>query len=348
MQKITNLDSLITHFEEGQIIAVSDASLSDDGFASHSYTLVSTNEKQRIRGSALVDCEEDDVESTRVEKAGVLGMHTIITIFESLSSTTTKPIAVYCDNSEAVKKRTRSRHLQSFVKFVGSNYNMDAEIERMLSNIRTTVDLIHLKGHQDDAGDFDYDSAPLSVRLNIDMDDAAKSFLKEDQNKLNPTRIAPFFPASKETLSIHDNVVSKNIDAHIKLHKNGPSIEARLMTKGIVQASHLPLIQWRGLEQAMQKLKTIGKIPVTKIIHEKWSTEKEIAKWYQECSRTCLRCKLTQETHDHVYQCRSDQAKSTMENSLSTLRSRLKKYNTVPMITGDQHLQHITAIKFNL
>ena len=57
---------------------------------------------------------------------------------------------------------------------------MDAEIEKMISNIHTTVDLIHLKGHQDDAGDSDYDTAPLSVRLNIDMDDAAKYFLKED------------------------------------------------------------------------------------------------------------------------------------------------------------------------
>lgn len=83
----------------------------------------------------------------------------------------------------------------------------------------------------------------------------------------------------------------------------------------------------------MQRLKTIEKIPVTKIIHEKWSTENEIAKWYQECSGTCLRCNLTQETYDHIYQCRSDQAKSTMENSLSTLHTRLKKHNTVPMIT---------------
>ena len=122
-------------------------------------------------------------------------------------------------------------------------------------------------------------------------------------------------------LSIHDNVVSKNVDAHIKLHKNGPPIEARLVAKGIVQAPHLPWIQWRGLGRAMQRLKTIEKIPVTKIIHEKWSTENEIAKWYQECSGTCIRCNLTQETYDHVYQCRSDQAKSTMENSLSILRT---------------------------
>ena len=38
-------------------------------------------------------------------------------------------------------------------------------------------------------------------------------------------------------------------------------------------------------------------------------------------------------TPNNLYQCRSDQAKSTMENSLSTLRTRLKKHKTVPMIT---------------
>ena len=92
-------------------------------------------------------------------------------------------------------------------------------------------------------------------------------------------------------------------------------------------------IQWRGLERAMQRHKTIAKLPITRIVHEKWSTEEAISYWYKELDGRCLRCKLTMETHDPVYQCRSENAKKTMENALSSLRERLKKCRTVPMIT---------------
>ena len=100
---VTNLDKRSTPFEQGQAIAVSDASVSDDGHASHSYTQISKNEKHRLHGSAPVGCDEDDVESTSAENSGVLALLTIINIFESLSSTTTQPITMYYENDEAVK-----------------------------------------------------------------------------------------------------------------------------------------------------------------------------------------------------------------------------------------------------
>ena len=106
IHQITNLDKIITSFKLGNIIAVSDASVSDDSFASHSYTLVSKDETHKIHGPAPVDCDEDDVESTRAEKCGVLASLTIINILEHLSSTTTLPIPVYCDHDEAVKRRS--------------------------------------------------------------------------------------------------------------------------------------------------------------------------------------------------------------------------------------------------
>ena len=101
----------------------------------------------------------------------------------------------------------------------------------MIKSIKTEVQLIHLKGHQDDDKEFEYETAPLSVRMNIDMDASAKLFLKQNQKQLNPNRITPFYTASKIALCIHGNVISKNMEAHIKLHKNGPAVESRLMMK---------------------------------------------------------------------------------------------------------------------
>ena len=148
-----------------------------------------------------------------------------------MSSATTNSISIYCDNLDAATKKTRPSHLLSFVKFMGANYDLDEEIKRMIKTISNEVLLIHVDGHQDDAKDFDYDSSPLSVRLNIDMDEAAKQFLKEDQGSLNPTRITPYYSASSAALSIHGSAVTNNFDANVKLHKNGQPNETPITHK---------------------------------------------------------------------------------------------------------------------
>ena len=168
--------------------------------------------------------------------------------------------------------------------------------------------------------------------MNIDMDHEAKQFLKSNQGRLNPTRITPFYPSSKVALQIHDTVIASNIEDHIKLHKHGPPMEQRLVLKQILQHQHLSWIQWKGLERAMNRLKTIHKIPATKIIYEKWSTEEMVAGWYEAHEGVCLRCRLEQETQDHIYQCRSDNAKSVHAEAVLLIRKALKRAKTVPMI----------------
>ena len=84
---ITYLPGLLTALENGNIIGVSDASVSDENYASHAYTIISTDEKYQIMGVAPVDCDEDDTESTRAEKSGVLAIVTLVSILTDMSST---------------------------------------------------------------------------------------------------------------------------------------------------------------------------------------------------------------------------------------------------------------------
>ena len=69
-------------------------------------------------------------------------------------------------------------HLRSYVWYIQPNYDLDVEIIKTINSSATTVNLVHLKCHQDRAKDFVYEEAPLSVRLNIDMDHDAKEFFK--------------------------------------------------------------------------------------------------------------------------------------------------------------------------
>ena len=240
---------------------------------------------------------------------------------------------MYCDNQEAVALNKQPGHLNSYIRFVEANADVNAEINSTLKNINATVHLIHIKGHQDDDGGFEYDKAPLSVRTNIDMDEEAKRFLKQNQGRFNPTRITPFYPASRIALKIHNSVVASNLENHVKLHKNGPKLEERLVKKEILNSTHLPWIQWRGLERAMKRLKTVYKIPVMKIIYNKWSTEATISDWYEAQEGNCLRCQLESESQTHVYQCLSENGKSTHLEAIKSFRNDMQRAKTIPMIT---------------
>ena len=336
---ITHLPSLIIEFEQNNVLAVCDASVSGDDYGSHAYTIVSKNESQRLKGCGPVDSDEDDIESTRAEKSGVLALTTLVGIFDDIADSGTRDISIFCDNQEAVAAGTRKEYLRSYVRYIQPNYDLDAEIVQSIKSSVTTINLVHLKGHQDDDRNFDYDTAPLSVRLNIDMDYDAKRFLKQYDKKLFPTRNTPFYPASEVALCIHDTVVGSNFDEHIQLHKHGPGLESRLVNKGILQLEHLPWIQWRGLERAMRRLKSVKKAPMMRIIHSKWSTAEAIADWYDEQRATCLRCKIAVETRDHVYQCKSEHGRKEYEKACQQLRTSLTKAKTIPMIMN--YLLHI-------
>ena len=204
-----------------------------------------------------------------MRKSRVLAILTLLQVLEKLSSTTTIPVPVYCNNQDAVLFKKKPDRRRSYIQFMEANADLDAEIRLKLRSLVAPVHLIHLKGYQDDQKGFQYESASLLVRLKIDMDEEAEAFVHQSQGRYNPKRMAPFYPASCVALKIHDSIIINNIKDHIKLHKNGPPMESRLIRKNILQAQHLPWIQWRGFERAMKRLKTIYKITATKIIYHK-------------------------------------------------------------------------------
>ena len=91
-----------------------DASVNSSQFAAHFYIIETKNEKDHIRGNAPVDCDEDDSESTRAEKSGVLALITIVEILENMSSCTAQSINIYCDNKESITIGSQKSFLQSF------------------------------------------------------------------------------------------------------------------------------------------------------------------------------------------------------------------------------------------
>ena len=95
ISQITHLPSLLQAFGNGDIVAVCDASVSGDDYGAHAYTIVSKNEQHRLWGCAPVDCDEDDIESTRTEKSGVLALSTLIGIFDDIADSGSREVYIY-------------------------------------------------------------------------------------------------------------------------------------------------------------------------------------------------------------------------------------------------------------
>ena len=331
---MSSIHELTKALEGHSVIGVGDASVSSDSYASHAYILESKDEKHRIKGVAPVDCDEDDVDSTRAEKSGVLAMLTVLRVLENMYDLGKARVTIYSDNLEAVGIKRRPNYLLSYVRFNATCYDINEEVLQMLESTRLRIFFSHISGHQDRAKDFVYEEADQETRRNIDMDSNAKAFLKNPPPKLIPTRDAPFYTASQVALKIHDSYVVSNIDAHIRLHLHGPALEQRLVRKEIIKKDHLSWIQWRGFERAMKRFKTVARLPVVKIVYGMWCTAETVSEWYEEQSDTCLRCKNTTEIFEHVFQCRHTQARSTFTNAINAVRKRLRRCQTAPVVVS--------------
>ena len=102
IQSIRNLESLAKAITEGKAIGESDTSVNSNNEGFHAYIIESRDESCHIIGSGPVDCDEDDIESTRSEMAGVLAILLVLQIICEEYSIIKGEFQIYCDNNEAI------------------------------------------------------------------------------------------------------------------------------------------------------------------------------------------------------------------------------------------------------
>ena len=240
---VTGINKIAPAIELHPVLAVCDASINATNFGSHSYIIQTYDETGMVKGTGPVDCDEDDIESTRAEKAGVMSILYILHAIVEVWAVDTGDIVIYCDNSEATKVDEYPKHLQSYIRFMDKNYDLTEEIRFQKDTMTIGVQLCHIKGHQDDQKDFDYHNAPQAVRRNIDMDLDAKEFLQNPPKKLQPTRVTPTYTRSTATFKIHGSAMIGDISYNVRLHRDGPPMESRLHRKQIITTSKIPMVQ---------------------------------------------------------------------------------------------------------
>ena len=233
IQEILGLKELATAIEMEQAIGVADASIGSRHRAAHGYVLESRCGKYRIIGVAPIDCEADDLESTRAEIWGQIAVQTIINIICDMFSMTTGEVLVYGDNIDSLVETHLQPSKMAFPRFFKPNVDVKQLLQRLRTECSPKIAIYpeHIKGHQDRQRDFNYDEAPQSVHLNIDMDEISKDFLKTHKGPLEPTQIQQLLPGQQATLVIHKTPINNNIHHHVNLHFFGHNLEARFREK---------------------------------------------------------------------------------------------------------------------
>lgn len=280
---VSNLPYLVQAIPDGKAIGVCDASVNSNDDGSQSFIIESTDEHHHISGSGPMDCDEDNIESTRSEMTGVLAILILLQIICEEFSITSGNFTIYCDDKEAINVKQNHPYLLSYVRFCSNNYDLRQEIRSQLPKLKLTVSFCHVKGHKDDDTEFEYDTAPQSTKRNIDMDRQAKEFLESLPAKLRPHRCAPSYPNQLVCLKIHNSVVVSNFLHHIKLNHLGPRMENRLHQKQIMLNMDQTEVNWRAYERAMNRYKTSSKLPIVKLIHNLWPTSEKIMNGILQC-----------------------------------------------------------------
>ena len=131
-----------------------------------------------------------------------------------------------------------------------------------------SIQPIHVKGHQDLNGNFDYDLATQSVKQNIDMDEMSKIFLKSYQESLHPTSHQLPLPGQKASIWIGNTPISNNIQHHVSLHFFGHQLEQRFLQQTDIPQEFQQIIQWKAFERAYRKTSDQDKLNTFNIISQ--------------------------------------------------------------------------------
>ena len=92
-------------------------------------------------------------------------------------------------------------HLERGIRYrLIPEFDLVNEIHATLIRLNADADVVHVKGHRDNA--VDVDNLPENARLNIDCDHRAGAFLSDPPMGMNPRSSAPFIPVRWEISSL--------------------------------------------------------------------------------------------------------------------------------------------------
>jgi len=333
IHSITHLRQLASALSKGTIIGVGDASVADQKIG-HAYILETKPPQFNLKGVAPVDCVEEDQSSNRGESFTVLAMCTMVHVICTLYNIKDGSITIHCDNLEALRRKEPST--STFTSLSKRDVDVKLSIEHMIQASPVSFSFQHVPGHADDDPNFIYSQATQQVQRNIDMHNLVTSFMKHPPYHFRPTNVTPFLPHQRIAFTLHNEVISGDIQHHILMERHGLHMEQRLMKCRDIKHESQHIVDWQALRLAFKNRDTMGRINATRIIHDLlWPTMEKLQNRKTGISNICPRCQKSIENVRHVFQCSARSSQAAFRESIHTFRAQLTKIKTAkPIISA--------------
>ncbi len=206
----------------------------------------------------------------------------------------------YCDNQGLLKRIgfALDRSWDNPNHCLASEYDLESGIVDILRQLPVKFSLLHVKGHQD--GDIAVEDLPWEAQMNCHADALATDFL---DNWANPSKIVPFIPASKVSISIAGATITRNIARRLRLAASSPALEKHIMTKNGWNDWIFHSIDWDAQAQALNTLEYNQELFVVKWAHDLLPTRRHMHRMGRAESNLCPSCLATIETATHIFAC---------------------------------------------
>jgi hypothetical protein len=231
----------------------------------------------------------------------------------------------YCDNQGLVKRISfaMDRSWDNPNHCLASEYDLESGIVDILQRLPVKFACLHVKGHQDD--DSPIEDLPWEAQMNCHTDAYATDYL---DNWSEPSKLVPFIPASKASISIAGATITRNVARRLRQAASSPALEQHIMAKNGWNDWIFNSIDWDSQAKALSTLEYTQELFVIKWAHNLLPTRRHMKRIGQAESELCPSCLATIETAPHIFACpRRVQWQVTF---LDSLRKLLAKLHTQP------------------
>ena len=327
--EITDNDTnaLIHAIKTGTAVAVCDGSYYESsGYGTAAWCLTDSTNELIVKGSSIVPGEESVQCSFRSEMVGILAILTYLdTLHNQLDEhLTTNKVHLVCDNesvlqifSEWSTDRMTPRH---------KNADVISAVLKLRDKLKITFTVEHVYGHQDSITHID--NLPPIVRLNIAMDEQAKSLaLRMINGKTERFSVvdhyASFHMCRWNQLYIHQQLTD-TLYHHISLQK----MKTYWVERNKVREQHISKIDYNALASGMKSMSLQLRKFTAKWACECIGTGKNMVRWKLRNEGYCPFCTEDPETTLHIMTCPHANAILPWTNKFNDFLAKLQKLDT--------------------
>jgi predicted RNA-binding Zn-ribbon protein involved in translation (DUF1610 family) len=317
LKRVEIPDNVETEWQE-DIRAVSDGSFKDrHGTAAW---ILHVSDSCIIKGKCITPGDPECQSAFRSELAGLYGIAATVRYLER-KYIKTGAITVACDGLSALQQAQR---VHDFVNPNEPQYDLILAIRSIVADSSWQWTWRHVKGHQDDATEFQ--SLDFWGQWNSKMDSEAKRFWTESRGTLTDPQI---YGEPWRTVLAGKKITS-HLRERLREHCTLPAAKRYWQHKSRFVNRDIQLLDWEALGSALKATPTQRQHWVSKMLSGFCATGVMMKRRKERASNECPRCGEIEDV-EHIWRCKHD-TKLIWDKAMKNLEEWMRNNDTDPSL----------------